>query len=87
MKYKLANTSIRIEQDVTHFSKCPADWKTAAIKEGPWDDEPDLIFFMIDNYPCFILRRYPFHSLCGYIGLAEQYLGSIDALQVHGGIT
>ncbi len=35
---------------------------------GPWDHEPDEIYFHEHGLPCCILRM-PWGSLCGYVGL------------------
>jgi hypothetical protein len=56
-----------------------------------WLHEPNELLFKIGKFRCIILRQAVLHHLCGYIGIPKDHpffkKGSIDDLQVHGGIT
>lgn len=56
---------------------------------GPWQSEPDTVYFCYAGYSCYILRIAKMGHLCGYVALpAEEFeLIDIDSIQVHGGIT
>ena len=71
-------------------------WTTedkAAWGPGPWQDEPDKEQFpdAVTGLPCLV-KRDPFGSLCGYVGVSEDHpwfgkgYGDVDA-DVHGGLT
>lgn len=59
--------------------------------EGPWDSEPNSMFWLCDGLPCVIYRVHG-GWLCGYVGVAINspwVTGLFDKnqLEVHGGIT
>ena len=58
---------------------------------GPWQEEPDYLFYWVEKYPCLILRHGLGH-LCGYVGIDKSkapesdHYDDID-LEVHGDVT
>ncbi len=61
--------------------------------EGPWNNEPDELFFEYKGFGCHI-QRGPLGSLCGYAGIPRNYkvfdkIECYDDLKInaHGGLT
>lgn len=72
------------------------DMKRYGWRSGPWDTEPDRIYFVDENtgYDCFIARNSEIGNLCGYVGIPKShaYFGKdADAvgmpIVIHGGVS
>jgi len=60
---------------------------------GPWDNEPDLVYFNYAGFSCVLRRSLMYGAWCGYVGVLEdhpyynQEYAEIGGLIVHGGVT
>jgi hypothetical protein len=58
---------------------------------GPWDNEPDRVFWRERDLPCLV-RRAPHGAWCGYVAVGTghiwhgRHFSRVDA-QVHGGLS
>jgi hypothetical protein len=59
--------------------------------DGPWKDEPDLVYWQEEGLDCLIFRHADLGSLNGYVAVPEGHpafgLESVDVLDGHAGIT
>lgn len=92
IRYKLEKKQ-HIIDDLAFHELCEA--KKKDFPEGPWNKEPNKIYFKAHGFDCMVKRHGEFGNLCGYVGVTKKHpMFGVDYsnkkcfdLNVHGGIT
>lgn len=92
IRYKLKKKQ-HIIKDLKFHEYC--ETKKKDFPDGPWNKEPNKIYFKASGFDCMVKRVGEFGTLCGYVGVTKDHpLFDVPYtnekfldLSVHGGIT
>lgn len=81
------------EDDLKFHEECEENKKN--FPEGPWNKEPNKIYFQAHGFECIIKRHAEFGHLCGYVGVPKGHpMFNVSSqnekcleLNVHGSLT